>query len=343
MGWSRLRTASKPSREMNLSAQVKSCLLLLGWLCSGLCFTRPATGAEAQTPDSLPAEVVAAFQAAKTARLYSLEPTGELLPHHERLHDERVLGDTTLTWEQTAAAFRLVKKGVAEGHDRLAYCFAPRHALRVTTRDHHYDLVICFECVRVVVYRDNEELSSVGLTASPEYFNQLLKAGRVPLSTSSYEMEAKAEKYYAEREARWLAGMPESIRPIWEKWQAEGGKKDPKKLQEPLAKQFPKEEDRILALFAWYAQDDDWASDSHYASAPELMLEEYSDADFVSVGQRDDFTTSQLEGAARFLVDWPPTRLALLPEKWKQRLLVHVTKQKNPEKTASARHAFGPR
>jgi hypothetical protein len=328
---------------MNVSAIVRHCLQLSGWICLGFVFSRPANAEDIKIPDSLPAEVVAAFEAAKTTKLYSLEPTGEMLPQHERLHNERVLGETTLTWEQTATAFRLIKKGVAEGHDRLAFCFAPRHALRVTTREHHYDLVICFECVRVDVYRDQERLSSVGLTASPEYFNLLLKAGRVPLSDSSYEMEEKERNFFAERKARWLAGMPESIRPVWAAWQAEGEKRDLKKLQVLLAKQFPKAEDRILALFTWYAQDDDWASDLHYASAPELMLEEYGDADFVTVGQRDDFTTAQLEGAARFLVGWPTSRLAVLPAKLKQKLLVHVTNQKDARKSAWARHAFGAR
>ncbi|WP_038161809.1 hypothetical protein [Verrucomicrobium sp. BvORR106] len=326
---------------MNVSAIVRHCLQLSGWLCLGLVFSCPANAQDIKIPDSLPAEVVAAFEAAKTAKLYSLEPAGEMLPQHERLHNERVLGDTTLTWEQTATAFRLVKKGVAEGFDRLAFCFSPRHALRVTTREHHYDLVICFECVRVDVYRDQERLSSVGLTASPEYFNALLKAGRVPLSDSSYEVLAKEEKYYSDREARWLSAMPESIRPVWTAWQAEGEKRDLKKLQVLLAKQFPKAEDRILALFAWYAQDDRWPSNSNYASAPRLMLEEYGDADFVTVGQRDDFTTAQLEGAARYLVGWPTTRLAVLPAKLKQKLLAHVTNQKDAQKIAWARHAFG--
>ena len=329
---------------MNVSAIVKHyCLHFVGWICVGLVFPHPAVAEDIKVPDSLPTEVVAAFEAAKTAKLYSLEPTGEMLPQHERLHNERVLGDTTLTWEQTATAFRLIKKGVAEGHDRLAFCFAPRHALRVTTREHHYDLVICFECARIDVYRDQERLSSVGLTASPEYFNSLLDEGRVPLSDSSYEMEEKERNFYAEKEARWLAGMPGSIRPVWVAWQAEGEKRDLKKLQVPLAKQFPQAEDRILSLFTWYAQDDRWASDSNYASAPRLMLEQYGDADFLTVGQRDDFTTAQLEGAARYLVGWPTTRLAVLPAKLKQKLLVHVVNQKDARKSAWARHAFGPR
>ncbi|MEZ0388111.1 MAG: hypothetical protein ACAI34_13650 [Verrucomicrobium sp.] len=321
---------------------MKSCLRLFGWLCPALLFSCLATDARAQTPDSLPAEVVGAFQAAKTARLYSLEPTGELLPRHERLHHHRVLGETTLNWEQTVAAFRMVKKAVADGHDQLAHCFAPRHALRVTTKEHHYDLVICFECVRVVVYRDNEEISKVGLAASPEYFNQLLKAGRVPLSESSYEMEAKAKKSYEAREARWLAGMPESLRPFWIEMKNGVAGSDLGKLQNSLAKQFPKAEDRILALFSWYASgDSSWTIDFTYEAVPELLLNEYNNADFLAVGQREDLTSTQLEGAARYLVDWPPTRLAELPGKLKKKLLDHVSKQKNPEKLAWATHAFG--
>ena len=61
-------------------------------------------------------------------------------------------------------------------------CFEPRHALRISTHGHHYDVIICFACNAVSVYADGDTSQHTGfciMKAPNESFNQVLSAAGV--------------------------------------------------------------------------------------------------------------------------------------------------------------------
>ncbi|QDU25676.1 hypothetical protein ETAA8_07460 [Anatilimnocola aggregata] len=80
------------------------------------------------------------------------------------------------------------KKLVAAFHqsvtnwDGAIGCFSPRHGIRVKHAGSTYDLVICFECITVVVNKDGKHFATALLKNPPaDLFNQFLKDAKVPL------------------------------------------------------------------------------------------------------------------------------------------------------------------
>ncbi|PTY03557.1 hypothetical protein DB346_06720 [Verrucomicrobia bacterium LW23] len=65
-----------------------------------------------------------------------------------------------------------------------AECFIPRHALTLRHGGHRYDILICFECSRYSVFRDNKEFladATAGTPAALDSLNALLRAAGVRL------------------------------------------------------------------------------------------------------------------------------------------------------------------
>lgn len=68
------------------------------------------------------------------------------------------------------------------------FCFDPRHALRIKDHGHQYDFIICFACYQVYVFRDGRYAATGYLVGSPEPYNRLLRAARVPLPPSNEQL-----------------------------------------------------------------------------------------------------------------------------------------------------------
>ena len=68
-----------------------------------------------------------------------------------------------------------LKKSVEESRGQSAYCFNPRHGISVTHDGKTNDLVICFECLQVLAFQDDEKIGSFLITETPEpLFNSVL-------------------------------------------------------------------------------------------------------------------------------------------------------------------------
>jgi hypothetical protein len=137
-------------------------------------------------------EATDAFSHAQGATLYSLDPS-PLSPAQSAspgsFHGYRILGSTPIMPWQAQDAFKDIAKGAGEWNSDLAKttlpCFNPRHGLRVEKGGHRYDLVVCYECAQVRVYRDNEEAEIQYMdipagTAYPKKLNDILGAAEVP-------------------------------------------------------------------------------------------------------------------------------------------------------------------
>ncbi|MDA1195443.1 MAG: hypothetical protein O2894_09700 [Planctomycetota bacterium] len=135
---------------------------------------RPATRAE--NARSIPfagrdeKEVISAFgeggrdiiEHAASVELLTLNPhqlvDGKLSPETDRLRGYGVLGRVTVTDDtEHRSIVEAVYRGLKGEGAGPASCFWPRHALRFTHDGRTVELLICFECTWVHVYRDGAE------------------------------------------------------------------------------------------------------------------------------------------------------------------------------------------
>jgi hypothetical protein len=137
----------------------------------------------------IPEAVDRLFDKAETFELYSLDPErkfdkgGKVVEVKDGFHGWQVLGKTLVKGEverkRLADALRL---GAEDNFGMAALCFIPRHGLRLKGGGKTVDLVICFECLQVQVYADNEKPEGFLTTGEPqEVFDATLKAAGVKL------------------------------------------------------------------------------------------------------------------------------------------------------------------
>ena len=155
-----------------------------------LCLFTTAFSGDSRPPNALPAEVSAAFSNGTKFILFSLEPPP--IPDFdapppkpiEGHHGFKILGSTELADAPSrASAFAAIGDAVRGFNGLVAGCFEPRHSLRVITRDGKvFDLVTCFACHAVRIYRDDKLIAIVGITGSQKRLDDILTAAKVPLA-----------------------------------------------------------------------------------------------------------------------------------------------------------------
>ena len=108
------------------------------------------------------------FASAETWTLVTTDPVppnaGEV--PEDNLQGYRVLGRAELS--DPVAKRELVESlnsGIRANDDMVAACFDPRHALRAETATGSAELLICFECLQIYVYRDGKERTETVLTS----------------------------------------------------------------------------------------------------------------------------------------------------------------------------------
>jgi hypothetical protein len=156
-------------------------LQILGLLLLALAAV-PIRGAEKNK--KIPVELDAVLSAAPKAILYSLEPITEPNPPGPKLHGFKILGRTNLDQKQTVAAVNAFKVAISDCGRASVACFDPRHALRLTKDGQTYDLLLCYACQNLYVYRGDKLFTSFCARGSPKTLNELLTAAKIPLSTS---------------------------------------------------------------------------------------------------------------------------------------------------------------
>ncbi|HSI10507.1 MAG TPA: tetratricopeptide repeat protein [Chthoniobacter sp.] len=147
----------------------------------------------------LPTEVIAGLEGTPAITLYSLQPWGGPDIPEWDFHRHHVLGQVALDKAQAQIAIGALKDAVSAGNANLhSGCLInPRHALRFQADGHTFDILICYQCGQLEVYKDDQSLRFSGMIGGkPEVLNNLLKAAAIPLADTpsallkSYEEEA---------------------------------------------------------------------------------------------------------------------------------------------------------
>jgi hypothetical protein len=142
---------------------------------------------------SSPQDEVRQLEKATSFELYSLEPMADPDTHEpdydpngpgERLHGWRILGKTAVRDEPTR---RKLIDALKEGMERDgvgAKCFDPRHAIRRMAGGQPVDLLICFECGNVALFRGETRVGGYPNVARSvqSVFDEVLKEAGVPLA-----------------------------------------------------------------------------------------------------------------------------------------------------------------
>ena len=152
---------------------------------------RPSPAPSKKVSAAIPAPALDALRHA-TLELLSLYPYDEEsdeeawadggLRDLPRVGGFAVLGGTTVEGDARAIALSAVFDGIDASDGVTADCFEPRHALRATTADHRYELVLCFACLSMDVLEDGREVGHVTTTEDPRgALNAILRLADVPL------------------------------------------------------------------------------------------------------------------------------------------------------------------
>ena len=118
--------------------------------------------------------------------LLSLDPSfDDETSKSEQFHRYHVLGkteinDTKRKWELITALIT----GVERARDRnfIALCFNPRHAIQAVAGTNSVDLLICFECGKIVEFTTADQYFCKMDDDAKEVFNRTLTEAGVPLA-----------------------------------------------------------------------------------------------------------------------------------------------------------------
>jgi TPR repeat protein len=154
----------------------------------------------APAPPKLPEEVLKALDSPSSITLYSIQPRGGPdLPEWD-FHGHHQNGHLELKPNQAKQAIAALNDAISKGAAGIesACLINPRHALRVISSGNTYDILICYECGQLELYKNDQPLPFSGSIGSkPDALNRLLQQSGIPLADdpnalhASYSDEAK--------------------------------------------------------------------------------------------------------------------------------------------------------
>jgi hypothetical protein len=327
--------------------KTKKGILMLSVVLSAAVLSVHAEAATKPLPSSkndLPTGVARVLDSPDKAILYSLEPWENAEPADSTLHGFKIIGQLALDPRLAKTVGARFKAAVASREGPMAACFDPRHALSVTSGGETYDLLLCYACGHLEIFGGDRIIADLGARGTAKSLNAILSANHLPLSRSGSELEA-GQAQLKVAESRWLAAMPLALKPLWSQMLKDMLQPNLDQPRIVLSKQFPDEQTRILALYAWFGSGEGpWSGFPSYEMvAEELLLDSQTEA--LIKAAKATRTAQQLEGAARLFGGWTfrqrrPSDLARLPPDLKQRLLVHSIERADEDKRSRAHSAF---
>lgn len=245
---------------------------------------------------------------------------------------------------------------------------ALKDAISIEPSDGGEFLYLCTGSPEIVLFRKGKELASVTVLAygaihvslwdsdamihDREKFLRWFDDRKITGPREDFEREKAEEEARRVIEARWMAAMPEVLRPLWATTLDQmmpGGipqTPDTKPLKPILTKEFPDESKRIRALLSWYGSGaGPWSGFPFYEEVPQLMLLEYPTSHLVAAVEGVTLSEQEAEGAARLFADWDfhqrrPDDGVLISKDLKLLLLQQSLKSADPDKVERARKAF---
>ncbi|MCC9658805.1 initiator NS1 family protein [Rhodopirellula halodulae] len=132
----------------------------------------------------MPAEATDALRNGSAFELLSLDPSyldAEQRPND--FHNWNTLGATPVSRDDRTKIAELLIASVPENPGAIAACFNPRHGIRVVHDNQQFDFVICFECLQIYWYIDDEKQPTILTSGSPlPAFNGILRGASIPLA-----------------------------------------------------------------------------------------------------------------------------------------------------------------
>lgn len=140
---------------------------------------------EWRTLRNFPPEVADIFFKSSEVELFSLSTdyNEELAP--DNFHGFNILGSVKLSDRGLLTRMaRDLDKAVDTNDMTNVRCFWPRHGIRTTVDGKIFELVICFECHRLLLYVDGEFKFKTDLNSTPKLtFNKPLSDAGVKINT----------------------------------------------------------------------------------------------------------------------------------------------------------------
>lgn len=185
----------------------------------------------------------------------------------------------------------------------------------------------------------------------PEKLIEWLSAHGVPGPREEVDAAARRAEENERAAGRWLAAMPECLRPFWD---PSGHRShDPafhRELLAALRADRPSPDEQVLALLGWFGSGaGPWSGYPSYESIPEQLLGYFPTAAVVAALTASEPSEAELVGAVRYLSGWTFTRDASgrqaragMPAELRARLAEAADRTNIPDIRARARWASDP-
>jgi hypothetical protein len=183
--------------------------------------------------------------------------------------------------------------------------------------------------------------------ADPEPLLRWFDDRKVPGPRAEFDEARRLEKAADAAERTWLAAMPPSLKPHWEKAARSFLDKEAlAPLRGALAKAVSDEGERVRALFAWYGSGaGPWSGYPAYESIAGGLLLDSKTADLLAAIKGWELTPAETEGVARLFAGFDfnrsrPDDNRLIPADLKARLLKHSLASGNKDRHDRAKAYF---
>jgi hypothetical protein len=163
------------------------------------------------------------------------------------------------------------------------------------------------------------------------------------------EVESSRERGEASRRntERWLAAMPESLRPFWERMDHQRDPELHRVLLEALCAAVPAAQAQALCLFEWFGSGaGPWSGYPSYETVPNLLLLYYPTQLLIDTLRAGTPSERQWLGAARYFASWDFRKAkkedrSLLPSDLKRWLIESARSTGLSDNIERAEIAFG--
>lgn len=136
--------------------------------------------------ESIPEVVWDCLRHPKEMTLYSIDPMildGPKFSENDIVfHGFKSLGSTIIHKPETQSIIaEEIENAITALGMSQAYCFWPRHMVRITDGKIVYDFLICFQCSTLYLYEGEQKINILVIGGNNDIFNKILINAQVPL------------------------------------------------------------------------------------------------------------------------------------------------------------------
>ena len=118
---------------------------------------------------------------ADSFEFYSLEPLKKN-EEGDKLHGWFVLGKVKIKCEEQKQIIESLYKSIADSNGVGARCFAPRHGIRAKKGEETVDLLVCFECYKVLIIKGDKRGQETLTASAQKVFDKILEKHNITLA-----------------------------------------------------------------------------------------------------------------------------------------------------------------